>query len=151
MILTERVGAESLRLISNHLFIFSDFWEKEKDNKIMEDQQVSLIPDQLDYWHGWDNLGLQSQLGFAYFTCIKLPTPKHRYMGSKGSTLLEGAARHASEREGRLDHESHPISQSQGPDRTGEVGRDWVRVIEGRVEVAFPLFFFLGVRCCFLK
>lgn len=34
----------------------------------MEDQQVSLIPDQLDYWYGWDNLGLQSQLGFAYFT-----------------------------------------------------------------------------------
>ena len=39
-----------------------------KDIKIMEDQQVSLIPDQLDYWYGWDNLALQSQLGFAYFT-----------------------------------------------------------------------------------
>lgn len=68
MILTERVGAESWRLLSNHLFLFSDFWEKEKDIKIMEDQQVSLIPDQLDYWYGWDNLALQSQLGFAYFT-----------------------------------------------------------------------------------
>ena len=150
MILTERVGAESLRLISDHLFIFSDFWEKEKDNKIMEAQQVSLIPDQLDHWYGWDNLGLQLGLCLLYLS-IKLPTPKHRYLGSKGSALLEGAARHALEREGRLDHESHPISQSQGPDRTGEVGRDWVRVIEGRVEVTFPLFFFLGVRCCFLK
>lgn len=33
------------------------------------------------------------------YLSIELPTPKNRDTGSKGSTLLEGAARHASERE----------------------------------------------------
>ena len=45
MILTERVGAESWRLLSNHLFLFSDFWEKEKDIKIMDASEGGDISD----------------------------------------------------------------------------------------------------------